>query len=193
MCGQAFPIFLALLSACALFTLAIFSAPFIDEIYFLRSDFFGGVRFGVLGWCIDATGVCSSKQFGYHFDPYLTPTLTILHVFYPIAAGFSLITALTLIPIIFSRHRRIYPFPLFSILSLLTFLIGVATLAITLAAWVTAMGRFHQNGFTGKLGPAIWMTVAAVVVLLIVAVNAECGMLCRGHPGRRRSHIIYTF
>lgn len=193
MCGQAFLSFLMLLSACALFALAIFSTPFINEIYFLRSNLWDGVRFGVLGWCIDASGTCSSKEFGYHFDPYLTQILTMLHVFYPITAGLALITALTLIPIMFSRHRHLYPFPLFSILTFLTLLVGIATLAISLAAWITAMGKFHQAGFSGKLGPAIWMTIAAVVVLLLVAINAECGMICRGHPGRRRSHIIYTY
>jgi len=193
MCGQIFPVFLAALIACALLVLPIFSVPFISQIYFLHASIFGGVKFGILGWCTTNDGICTPKKFGYHFDPELTPILVMLHVFYPIAAGFALLTALSLIPALFSRHRHLYPFPVFSIVSLLAFLTAAAALGISLATWVTAIQRFHQNGLSATLGPAIWITIPAVVLLFIVAVNAECGMLCRGHAGRRRPHIIYTY
>ena len=43
--------------------LVIFSAPFIRVFYFLRTSADGGVRFGVLGFCYDATGICSAKKY----------------------------------------------------------------------------------------------------------------------------------
>ncbi len=78
-----------------------FSTPFIQAFYFLRTDFAGGIKFGLLGFCNDLTGTCTAKAFvlsiyrslriltlcirlGYQHEPQITKPLTTVLVLYPI-------------------------------------------------------------------------------------------------------------
>ena len=127
-------------------------------------------------------------RFGYRFDPELIPILTKLFILYPIckhldrpqwrsislclsylpytAAGLSLISAITLLPVLCTRGYRWYPFPLFAFVALLAFLTSAAALAVAVVAWVTAIDRFKHAGFTATLtsGPCVSFAPAFNVV-----------------------------
>ncbi|CAL1717176.1 unnamed protein product [Somion occarium] len=193
MLNPAFPIFFLICSAFVLLTLVTFSVPFISSFYFLHSSVAGGIKYGIWGWCLDVDDSCSPKQFGYHEDPELVPILIKLHVLFPIAAGFALLASLNLIPVVCSRYRELYPFTLFAVLSFLAFVSSLAGFAVSIATWTIALDRFHRDGFQASFGPLIWMSLAATVILLLVALNAVCGMLWSASGGRRSSRIIYTY
>ena len=91
MCGPALLMFMATVAAlvllCVLKTscyswtkltvpsrrvLVTFSTPFIQQLYLLRSDAAGGVRFGVVGFCLELTGICTKQcVHSLHFDVYV--------------------------------------------------------------------------------------------------------------------------
>ncbi|KAJ3557608.1 hypothetical protein NM688_g1387 [Phlebia brevispora] len=173
-----FFIFLLTVAACTLLILVTFSMPFIHDFYFVHSSINGGIKFGLWGWCFDSDGSCTMKQFGYHFDPELIPILTKLFILYPIAAGLTLLTALTLLPVLFTTGYRWYPFPLFAWMALLSFLTSGAALGVATAAWVIAVHRFHEAGNSANLvsGPCIWMSAGATAALLLVSINAANGI-----------------
>ncbi|TCD60908.1 hypothetical protein EIP91_009299 [Steccherinum ochraceum] len=187
------PIFILLVSAFILLTLTTFSVPFIKPFYFFHADVNGGVKYGIWGWCFDLTGQCSPKQLGYVWKPQLTPILTKLLILFPVAAGLTLISIIVLMPVMISRYARLHPFPLLALISLLAWLCSSIAFAVSLANWLIARNRFHQMGITTSLGPLVWMTLGAMAALLIVATNASCGSLCRGHMGRRRSDVFFTY
>ncbi|THH31514.1 hypothetical protein EUX98_g2676 [Antrodiella citrinella] len=187
------PSFILLTCSLVLLVLTTFSVPFVKSFYFFRADINGGVTFGMWGWCFDLSGQCSPKQFGYVWVPQLTQILTKLLILFPAAAGLTLISMAVLTPVMFSRYSRMHPFPLFALLALATWLCSAAAFGISLANWLIARNRFHKSGVATSLGPLIWMDLGALVLLLIVATNASCGSLCRGHMGRRHSGVYFTY
>ncbi|KAL4243304.1 hypothetical protein ABKN59_011300 [Abortiporus biennis] len=107
MLNPAFSVFFLTFSAFTLLTLITFSVPFISSFYFLRTSQFGGMKFGMWGWCYDLSGLCSPKQFGYIWKPQIEQLLTQLHVLHPIAAVLTLTSSLTLLPVLCTRHIKI--------------------------------------------------------------------------------------
>ncbi|KAK7690421.1 hypothetical protein QCA50_005518 [Cerrena zonata] len=184
------PIFILTFSAGVVLTLVTFSVPFIKPFYFLHSSVAGGITYGIWGWCLDVNGSCSPKQFGYREDPEIVPILLKLHVLFPIAAGLALLSSVTLIPVMCSSARGLYPFPLFVILSTLACISSLTGFAICIATWLIALHRFHADGFEASLGPLVWMALAGTALLLFVALNAGCSMMWK--RGHRRS-FIYTY
>lgn len=193
MCDPALSVFFLMFSAFTLLTLIVFSVPFISSFHFLHTTLYGGVKFGIWGWCFDLSGVCSTKQFGYTWVPQINDILIKLHILYPIAAGLTLVSSMTLIPVMCTRHIKLYPFPLFSILSLLSFITSTTALIVSVITWVLAKKRFEQDNVAASLGPCIWMSVAATGILMLLAVTSGCGTLCRGRWGRRTWDIVYTY
>ncbi|RDX57185.1 hypothetical protein OH76DRAFT_1394968 [Lentinus brumalis] len=193
MCGATFLMFLATIAALALLVLVIFSQPFIHVFYFLRTSAAGGVQFGVLGYCYGLTAVCSQKKFGYQFTPELLNPLPIVLVLYPVAAGLTLLGAVVLLPLFFSRRPPRWPYVAFGVLSTLAFLAAAAAFAITMWLFTVARDRFRAEGFTADYGPSTWMALAAAVLLLLVALNAGCGTCLGGRFGRQARHIAYTY
>ncbi|KAI0071965.1 hypothetical protein K474DRAFT_479639 [Panus rudis PR-1116 ss-1] len=199
MMNPAVPVFFLTLVATVLLMLVTFSAPFVSEFTFLHADTAGGVGYGVWGWCIDTGNICSGKQFGYGFAPYVDPIFTKLHILYPIAAGLSLLALFSLIPVLCSRYpyRALYPFPAFSLLTLLAWLASFIGFWVSVASWVIVMKRFERDGITSSIAksPMIWLALVATLLLMFVALNAGCGMMCRTRHGyqRRYSHYVYTY
>ncbi|KAH8101030.1 hypothetical protein BXZ70DRAFT_937191 [Cristinia sonorae] len=187
------PILMLLLCAFVLLVLTTFSVPFIKPFYFFHSDVNGGVAYGTWGWCFDLSGVCSPKRFGWMWKPQFVPLLNQLLVLYPIATGLTLICILVLMPVMCSRHSRLHPFPLLALFCLLAWLCSTAAFAASLTNWLIARQHFTQDGLDTHLGPLVWVSLGAMVALLIVAVNTSCGSLCRGHMGRRHSGIYFTY
>ncbi|OBZ66230.1 hypothetical protein A0H81_13729 [Grifola frondosa] len=178
--------FLGTLAACVLLVLVTFSVPFISIFYFLKTSAAGTVTFGIWGFCVDITGVCTQKKLEYSFDPQIMKSLTTALVLYPVAAGLTLFGLLSLTPLL-------YPYPLFALLSILAFLTSLAAFAVMMFLFTTAKNRFHAEGFTATYGPAVWMSLAATAVLLLLAVNVGCGTFCGGRFGRQAPHLAYSY
>ncbi|EJF64876.1 hypothetical protein BD309DRAFT_955581 [Dichomitus squalens] len=194
MCGPALLMFMATVAALVLLVLVIFSTPFIQQFYFLRSEAAGGIRFGVVGFCLELTGICT-KQIGYNLDDILIKPLPMLLVLYPVAAGLTLLGAFTLLPIFFSHHRHPprWPYILFALVSTLAFLAAAAALAVSVYLFTKVRDHFHAQHVEAAYGPSIWMAVAATAVLLVVALNAGCGTCLGGRFGRQARHHVYTY
>ncbi|RDX57186.1 hypothetical protein OH76DRAFT_1394969 [Lentinus brumalis] len=172
------------LSAFVLLILVTFSVPVIDDFYFLRSSALGGVRFGVLGYCVESPRLqCTRLRIGYRFEPELYYPLPRILVLYPVAAGFAGLSALVLVPSLFPRYRDQRPSIVYSIVSSAAFFSSAAAFAI--ASWLFARGMrdFHDEGFTATVGPSVWMSLAAAVVTLVVALHACLGT-CMSTRGR---------
>ncbi|KAI1796899.1 hypothetical protein LXA43DRAFT_878862 [Ganoderma leucocontextum] len=194
MCGPALLMFMATVAALVLLVLVTFSTPFIQQFYFLRSSAEGGIRFGVLGFCRVLTETCT-RQLGYQVNPPVVQPLPMLLILYPVAAGLTLLSALTLLPILFSRHRHPprWPYVLFALISTLAFLASGAALGVALYLFTITRDRFHAQQIEAAYGPSIWISVAATAVLLVVALNAGCGSCIGGRFGRQARHHAYTY
>jgi len=190
------PHFFAFLLTSAAFVLLIlitFSVPFISNFYFLRSSIAGGVDFGVWGWCLMSNDTCSGKSIGYSWEPQLTFWLTQALVLYPVSAGLTFLTLLSLIPVLCShRHDRYYPTPLFSILALLSYLASFFAFIFMIALFSTGMKRFKDDGFGASFGPLPWMSIGATVALAIVALSSGCGLMCQGRFSRVSQRLRYS-
>ncbi|KAL1949570.1 hypothetical protein VTO73DRAFT_8451 [Trametes versicolor] len=185
--------FMANLAAIVLLVLVTFSTPFIGAFYFLRTDFAGGIKFGLLGFCNDLTGTCTAKALGYHHEPQITNPLTTVLVLYPVAAGLTLLGALILIPAIFSGRDRGYPYVLFALLSTFAFLACAGGFGVTMYLFTVARDRFHAEGFSASYGPSVWIALSATALLLFIALNAGCGTCMGGRLGRQARHLVYTY
>ncbi|KAI0955719.1 hypothetical protein AcV7_006308 [Taiwanofungus camphoratus] len=181
------------LAGFVLLVLVTFSTPFIHVFYFLESSAGGGVKFGIWGYCLDLTETCLSLRLGYTFDPQITGTLPRVLALYPAAAGVTFLSLVTLMPLLcFPRLRR-YPHPLFCLLSLLSFLLSLAAFVVMIYLFATARERFRHYGYSASFGPSVWMSLAAVPVLFVVALNAGCGTCLGGRFGRLTSSFAYNY
>jgi len=164
-----------------LLLLVTLSTPIIKDIYFLSSNITGGVRYGSWGWC-KANGYCWRHGLGYGFDPQIIRWLTKMLVFFPIATIFSVISMISLLPILCSRKDRhtLYPSPLYSLFSLITAFLSWIAFIFMIGLFGEARTRLHHDGFTATLGPAIWMALTACILSTICAFHAGCGRMFRG-------------
>ncbi|OSD06655.1 hypothetical protein PYCCODRAFT_1383799 [Trametes coccinea BRFM310] len=193
MCSPAFLMFMATVANLALLVLVTFSTPFIQSLYFLRTDLDGGMSFGVFGFCFDLMQVCSGKELGYVHEPEIIGHLTTVFVLYPVAAGFMVLGAITLIPLMCYPREGGFLFVLFAFLSTFAFLATAAAFAVTVYLFTVAMHRLHAEAFTASYGPSIWIALAATALSLVISLNAGCGTCLGGRFGRQPRHLAYTY
>ncbi|KAI0359777.1 hypothetical protein OH77DRAFT_1419103 [Trametes cingulata] len=193
MCSPAFLMFMATVAALTLLVLVTFSTPFIQALYFLRSEVSGGVKFGLFGFCFELTETCIPKELGYHHEPELMPPLTTVLILYPVSAALTLLGALILIPLMYTRRDRSILYAVFAVLSTLAFLAAAGAFGVTMYLFTVAMRRFHAEGFTATYGPSVWIALAATALLLAIALNAGCGTCVGGRLGRQPRHLAYTY
>ncbi|KAI0719380.1 hypothetical protein C8T65DRAFT_54013 [Cerioporus squamosus] len=177
-------------SAFVLLILVTFSVPVTDDLYFLHSSIDGGVRFGVLGYCVESVSLeCTRLRIGYRFEPELYYPLPRVLVLFPVAAGFAGLSTLLLLPSISPRYRDQRPSILYGIVSSAAFFSSAAAFAVAMWLFARAMRDFHDEGFTASFGPSIWMSLAATVVTLVVALHALLStcMSMRGRNAGRKS------
>lgn len=75
------------------------------------------------------------------------------------AAGLTLLGALILIPAIFSRRDRGYPYVLFALLSTFAFLACAGGFGVTMYLFTVARDRFHAEGFSASYGPSVGFSI----------------------------------
>ncbi|KAJ7925273.1 pali-domain-containing protein [Mycena leptocephala] len=171
------------LSAAVLLTLVSVSAPTWDKIFFLDAGSGSAIiRFGVFGY----TGTHIS--IGYRFNPSSlkfndknlnTPViqnLTKTLILHPIAAGLSGLAffcglcgischrAGTVIMVLFSA--------LATVVCLMAFLFDMVLFGIV-------RRQFRDQGIPSQYGNACWLTLAALVAILLGFSTAACGMFAR--------------
>ena len=189
--------FLITLIALVFLILCIFSTPFNWNLYYLRSDIAGGLHLGGWGWCIDG-GYCTNKALGYSWDPQVIVWLTKMMVWYPIAAIFTLFALFSLLPTLFSKNARIFPSPIFSLLSIMSAFFSLLAFIFMISLFAVARNRFRRDGYESEFGPMPWISLVATILLIIAAFMGGCGRMFRGskspyvtYPGNNNSRSYY--
>ncbi|CAE6515967.1 unnamed protein product [Rhizoctonia solani] len=172
--------FLLTLIAFIFTMLCTFTTPFNWNLYYLRSDIAGGLRLGGWGWCIEG-GYCTSKALGYEWNPQVIVWLTKMMVWYPIADFFIFFSLLSLLPTIISKNARIYPSPIFSLLSVVAAFFSLLAFIFMISLFAVARNRFHRDGYESEFGPMPWISLVATILLIIVALMGGCGRMFRGN------------
>ncbi|KAF8320633.1 SUR7/PalI family-domain-containing protein [Cantharellus anzutake] len=202
------PGFLTTLAATVLLVIVVFCVPYFKSIYFLKaslsdSGVTGSITLGTLGYCLNLPGnvTCSKPSIGYEFDPnsllgnktpieipavvvkWLTYAL-VLHVVALVAAGISALFGLL-------AHVRELSMSCFS-----TCISGFGA-AICLLAFIFDIIFFFVvkkrinsvKGGSASFGVAVWMTLAAWILLFISGCVYSLGRCCittRGPDYERR-------
>ncbi|KAH9484928.1 hypothetical protein JR316_0001831 [Psilocybe cubensis] len=163
------------------------SVPTWNKVYFLRvGPLVNQLRYGVFGF----TG--SSTNIGYNFtndrlNSTILHNLTKTLILHPIAAGLSGIAFFFGLCGAANFHRSgAIMMTLFSCLALLT----------TFVAWVIDMilfgiarQRYRDAGEESQYGNANWLTLGALVALLLGFCTAACGSF--GRYRSRRDPVVY--
>ncbi|CDU23183.1 uncharacterized protein SPSC_01812 [Sporisorium scitamineum] len=191
------------LVAAVLLGLVTISNPIIKSIYFLQATIGGNgpqtgevARFGTLGYCLSDT--CSSPTLGYSFDPnqllgiqvigsrYTSAVikgLTYTLILHPIALAFAVVSVLLGL----ISHCREFSTNCFgSFVTGIGAFITLVAFGLDLALFVIAKKRIDSiNGASASLGMAIWMTLAAWILLFLAGCAFSCGICSR----RRRNRV----
>ncbi|KAF8583031.1 hypothetical protein K439DRAFT_1349836 [Ramaria rubella] len=190
--GPLIPTFMLTVAALVLLVLVTFSVPFVSSFYFLRATIPGDtIRFGIWGFCFQESGECTIKELGYHWDPEIIPWLTKVLVFAPIAAIFTLILVIALLPSVFLHIRRdtIFPPPLYSLFAIPAGITSLLAFVFMIALSTVAKNRFHDAGAVAAYGPLPWMLLVATIILVGLMLYTGCGATWRGPFGQMSPHI----
>ncbi|KAF7321046.1 hypothetical protein HMN09_00191900 [Mycena chlorophos] len=183
----------------ALLLVASISAPTVSKIDFLHIPLSNGssVMFGSLGYCILNSGgghSCTPTGVGYKigdeinalgFDAFNSAQDTTLHgltqafILHQIGtgvAGIALLLALC-------SHRLGYLVA--SAVAFLAFLIATAVMIIDFVTFGSVKHHVDHNGGSSKFGNAIWMVLAAAIVLFFASI-ATCFACITGRRHQRK-------
>ncbi|KAJ6520604.1 hypothetical protein DFH09DRAFT_1193997 [Mycena vulgaris] len=173
-------------AALALLIVASISAPTVSKINFLHVAVANGssVNFGSLGYCIQMveSNSCTPTGVGYRIadeiaaigiDSFSRVKAASLHglteglILHQIAAGVAGIAFLLAV----CSHRIGYLFS--SAVAFLAFLISLAVLIIDFIVFGSVKDHVNKNNGSAKFGNAIWMVLAATIVLFFASI-ATC-------------------
>ena len=191
------------LVAAILLGLVTISTPIIKSIYFLQATIGGNgpqsgqvARFGTLGYCLGDT--CSSPTLGYSFDPNqllgiqvigsrytsaILKGLTYTLILHPIALAFAVVAVLLGL----ISHCREFSTNCFgSFVTGIGAFITLVAFGLDLALFIIAKKRIDSiNGASASLGMAMWMTLAAWILMFLAGCAFSCGICSR----RRRNRV----
>ena len=196
------------LVAAILLGLVTISTPIIKSIYFLEATIGGGgsqngqtARFGTLGYCIGDT--CSSPTLGYSFDPnqllgiqvisgrYTSAVikgLTYTLVLHPVALAFAVVSVLLGL---ISHCRELSTNCFGTFVTGIGAFVTIVAFGLDLALFIIAKKRIDSiNGASAQLGMAIWMTLAAWILMFLAGCAFSCGICSRRKRNRvKDSHL----
>ncbi|SPO21169.1 uncharacterized protein UTRI_00646 [Ustilago trichophora] len=196
------------LVAAILLGLVTISTPIIKSIYFLEATIGGSgsqrgqvARFGALGYCIGDT--CSSPTLGYSFDPnqllgiqvisgrYTTAVikgLTYTLVLHPVALAFAVVSVLLGL---ISHCRELSTNCFGTFVTGIGAFVTIVAFGLDLALFIIAKKRINSiNGASAELGMAIWMTLAAWILMFLAGCAFSCGICSRRKRNRvKDSHL----
>lgn len=191
------------LAAAVLLGLVTISTPIIKSIYFLEATIGGNgpqsgqvARLGTLGYCLGNT--CNDPTLGYSFDPnqllgiqvvgsrYTSAVikgLTYALILHPIALAFAVVSVLLGL----ISHCREFSTNCFgSFVTGIGAFIALVAFGLDLALFIIAKKRIDSiNGASASLGMAIWMTLAAWILMFLAGCAFSCGICSR----RRRNRV----
>ncbi|KAJ7602482.1 hypothetical protein DFH06DRAFT_1224494 [Mycena polygramma] len=192
-------------SALVLLIVASISAPTVAKIDFLSIPLANGshVNFGSLGFCLvnpDGNS-CTPTGVGYRIadeisaigiDAFGTAKAASLHglteglILHQIAAGIAGIAFLLAV----CSHRIGYLFA--SLIAFIAFLFSLAVLIIDFIVFGAVKDHVDHNGGTAKFGNAIWIVLAATIVLFFASI-ATCFacVTARRHTRSRKASASY--
>jgi len=182
MASPAVPGLLFCFAAMVLLIFVSVSVPVWDKIYFLDANINGrDIRFGIWGY----TG--SPKGLGYTFDPSILGfnsdrlnsaiihNLTFVMVLHPVAAGLAAIAVLFgLCGAAYSRIGTI----MMSLAAAVATLVTLIAWIIDMVLWGIARERIRHDGPAGSTamyGNANWLTLGALIALMLGFCSAGCG------------------
>lgn len=196
------PGFLATLTATGLLAAVSFGVPWIKSVYFLKATvdgFDGSLTFGTLGYCLNNAGTvtCSKASVGYEIDldtllgndtkiqipnvvaKWITYCLVLHIVALILAAGSAVFGLLAHIREISATCCSTCVSGLAAAVAMLAFIFDLALFFLTKA-------RIKSAGGEASIGNAIWLTIAAWVLLFLSGIFFCCGRCCLGsRPSRK--------
>ncbi|GAA5962295.1 hypothetical protein JCM21900_006386 [Sporobolomyces salmonicolor] len=187
---------LVVIAATILLILVSVSTPLLKSIYFLKAtidasidgtDVSGTVTLGAWGYCVGST--CSTPKLGYSLDvaelfgvsgaltgisTSVLKWITYLMVLHPIAAAFGVVS------VIFGLLAHIRGFAGTALTTCFaSFAATFASLAFIfdIVVFVIAKQRIQSSdvGGNAQLGPAIWMTLVALILFTFSGCFFGCG------------------
>ncbi|KAJ6463416.1 pali-domain-containing protein [Mycena sanguinolenta] len=186
-------------SAMVLLIVASISAPTVAKIDFLSIPLSNGssVNFGSWGFCILSSdgNSCTPTGVGYKIaneisalgiNSFSGAKATSLHgltegfILHPIAAGIAGIAFLLAV----CSHRLGYLFA--SAVAFIAFLVSLVVMIIDFIVFGAVKDHVDHNGGTAKWGNAIWMVLAATIVLFFASI-ATCFACVTARRRRRTS------
>ncbi|KAF8665262.1 hypothetical protein AX16_000283 [Volvariella volvacea WC 439] len=210
------PGFLVTLVATALLAVVSFCVPYFRSVYFLKANIDvdgikGSITFGTLGYCLDLSNgtTCSSPSVGYELDinglvgnelPIEIPNVAVKWITYALvlhlvalalAAGSALFGLLA--------HVREISMTCFST-CISGFAASVALIAFIfdLVLFFIARARINAVG-SAEIGNAIWLTLAAWVLLFFSGCFYTIGRCCiskrapKGDWDKRDDHVDNSY
>ncbi|KAG2369560.1 SUR7/PalI family-domain-containing protein [Suillus spraguei] len=196
------PGFLITLTATILLAVVSFSVPLIKSVYFLKAslaveDTNGYITFGTLGYCSDISGTvsCSSASVGYELNinalvgdntSLQIPTVVVKWLTYALVlhiVAFSLAGVAALFGLL--AHIREMAMTCFSsCISGFAAAVALTAFVFDLAIFFIAKSRMDSvSGGSASIGNAVWLTLAAWVLLFLSGCFYGVGRCCM----RRRS------
>ncbi|KAJ1030120.1 hypothetical protein NDA16_000820 [Ustilago loliicola] len=196
------------LVAAILLGLVTISTPTIKSIYFLEATIGGGrsqnaqvARFGTLGYCIADT--CSNPTLGYAFDPNqllgiqvisgrytgaVIKGLTYTLVLHPVALAFAVVSVLLGL---ISHCRELSTNCFGTFVTGIGAFVTLVAFGLDLALFIIARQRINSiNGARAELGMAIWMSLAAWILMFLAGCAFSCGVCSRSKRNRvKDSHL----
>ncbi|KAF5366943.1 hypothetical protein D9757_010833 [Collybiopsis confluens] len=192
------PGFIATLTATVLLAVVSFCVPYFKAVFFLKASVTGGtITFGTLGYCLElANGtVCSKPSIGYQLDinslvgdhsSIQIPQVAVKWITYALVLHIVAL-ALSAGSAVFGLLAHIREMSMTCCSTCVSgFAAAVAFLAFVfdLALFFIAKSRINAVG-TASLGNAIWLTVAAWVLLLFSGCFYTLGRCCISNRGPR--------
>ncbi|GAA6004750.1 hypothetical protein JCM11491_002216 [Sporobolomyces phaffii] len=197
---------IVVLSATVLLILVSVSTPLLKSIYFLEANlstggFSGTVRLGAWGYCVDDT--CTSAKLGYSLDiaglldingrlsgisNSVLKWVTYLMILHPIAAAFGVVS------VIFGLLAHMRGFAgtaLTTCFASFAATFSLLAFVFDIVVFVIAKQRIESSSVGGNasLGPAVWMTLAAMVLFGLSGCFFGCGacVIRKQRAGREAS------
>lgn len=178
-----------LFAAFVLLVVVSLSVPVWDAVYYLKVNAAGTeARLGNWGYCLLSNGrkTCSSSRLGYDADDIvglfsdggdisnsIIKGLTYALILHPIAAG------ITLFALIISLTTNWCLDICGSLFAFFAFLVTLVAFIVDSVLFVTARTRINNDigGSPASLSNAYWITLAALVSLLLAAFTVCCGSM----------------
>ncbi|KDQ20271.1 hypothetical protein BOTBODRAFT_27688 [Botryobasidium botryosum FD-172 SS1] len=191
------PGFITTLTATILLVVVSFSVPWFKTVYFLKASLAveninGTITFGVLGYCLELSGntTCSKAAVGYELDinklvgnnlPIQIPTVVVKWITYALVLHIVALI-LSAIAAVFGLLAHIREMSMTCFSSCISgFAASVALLAFIfdLVLFFLAKARLNKvPGGSATMGNAIWLTLAAWILLFISGCMFSFGRCC---------------